>query len=91
MVMHTKTNLTMRIDDELKKQVSALFKSLGLDMTTATTIFYKQALRHNGLPFEVKLDGLNQETLRTIDDARNKKNLSKEFTSIDDLMESLNA
>lgn len=89
--MGNKTNLTMRIDNELKKEVSILFKNLGLDVTTATTIFYKQVLRCNGLPFEVKLDVPNQETLKTIDDSRNKKNLSEEFTNVDDLMESLNA
>lgn len=33
-----------------------MFKSLGLDLSTATGIFYRQALRYHGLPFEVQLD-----------------------------------
>ncbi|MDY4787992.1 MAG: type II toxin-antitoxin system RelB/DinJ family antitoxin [Bacilli bacterium] len=88
--MGNKITLTMKIDKELKKEVSTIFKNLGLDMTTATTIFFKQVLRCNRLPFEVKLDVPNQETLKTIDDSRNKKNLSEEFTSIDNLMKTLN-
>ena len=50
-----KSNLTIRIEPELKKEASFLFKSLGLDLSTATGIFYRQALRCHGLPFEVKL------------------------------------
>ena len=49
-------NINMRIDDNLKHEAEALFDELGLSMTAATTIFYKQCLYHHGLPFEVKLD-----------------------------------
>ena len=49
-------NINMRIDDNLKHEAEALFDELGLNMTTATTIFYKQCLYHHGLPLEVKLD-----------------------------------
>ena len=51
-----KQNMTLRIEPELKAQAAALFKSLGLDLSTATGIFYRQALRCHGLPFEVKVD-----------------------------------
>lgn len=54
--MATKCNMTLRIEPELKKQAAALFKDLGLDLSTATGIFYRQALRCHGLPFEVKID-----------------------------------
>ena len=54
--MATKCNMTLRIEPELKNQAAALFKDLGLDLSTATGIFYRQALRCNGLPFEVKID-----------------------------------
>ncbi|RKW42874.1 MAG: type II toxin-antitoxin system RelB/DinJ family antitoxin, partial [Lachnospiraceae bacterium] len=50
-----KGNLTLRMDSELKSQASELFKALGLDLSTATGIFYRQALRCHGLPFEVKI------------------------------------
>ena len=49
-------NLNMRIDDNLKKDAEALFDELGLNMTTATTIFFKQCLRCRGIPFELSAD-----------------------------------
>ena len=50
-----KENMTIRMEPELKAQAAALFKSLGMDLSTATGIFYRQALRCHGLPFEVRL------------------------------------
>ena len=44
-----KGNLTLRKDSELKAQASELFKALRLDLSTATGIFYRQALRCHGL------------------------------------------
>ena len=41
----TKGNMTLRMEPELKAQAAALFKSLGMDLSTATGIFYRQALR----------------------------------------------
>lgn len=45
----------IKIDKEIKKQASALFAELGLDMSTAVNIFLRQCLFHNGIPFEIKL------------------------------------
>ena len=55
-----KGNLTIRIEPQLKEEASTLFRSLGLDLSTATGIFHRQALRCHGLPFEVKLDEPNE-------------------------------
>ena len=33
--MASKSNMTLRIEPELKEQAAALFKSLGLDLSTA--------------------------------------------------------
>lgn len=61
-------NLNMRIDDKLKREAEALFDELGLNMTTATTLFLRQCLLQQGLPFEVRLDpfysAANQARLR---------------------------
>ena len=59
-----KGNLTLRIDSELKAQASELFKALGLDLSAATGIFYRQALRCHGLPFEVKIDEPNEPHIK---------------------------
>ena len=64
-----KGNMTLRMEPELKAQAAALFKSLGMDLSTATGIFYRQALRCHGLPFEVKVDEPNACLLYTSDAA----------------------
>jgi len=48
--------VNIRIDDELKVKADALFDELGLNMTTAFTIFIKAAVRQNGIPFEIIID-----------------------------------
>lgn len=49
------SNVTIRIDDELKKQADEMFDELGMSFTTAVNVFVKQALREGALPFEVTL------------------------------------
>lgn len=86
-----KSNLTIRIEPELKEEASALFKSLGLDLSTATGIFYRQTLRCHGLPFEVKLDEPNEITYKAMDDAENGRDMHGPYNSVKELMEALNA
>ena len=89
--MANKENLTIRMEPELKMQAAELFKSLGLDLSTATGIFYRQALRCNGLPFEVKLGEPNETTYAAMEAAENDTDLYGPFDSIDDMMEALDA
>ncbi|CCY82585.1 UNVERIFIED_ORG: hypothetical protein B5F06_07125 [Lacrimispora saccharolytica] len=51
-----KENVTIRVEPELRDQAAALFKTLGMDLSTATGLFYRQALRYRGIPFKVKLN-----------------------------------
>ena len=46
-------NVSIRMDDNLKKQAEDLFNDLGMNLTTAFTIFVKQAIREQGIPFEI--------------------------------------
>ncbi|HAT02843.1 acyl-CoA--6-aminopenicillanic acid acyl transferase [Lachnospiraceae bacterium] len=89
----TKSNMTIRIDPELKKEASSLFKSLGLDLSTATGIFYRQALRCHGLPFDVKADEPNAVTYAAMEEAEQmlKDPNTRKFSSIDELFAELNA
>ncbi|WP_294160628.1 type II toxin-antitoxin system RelB/DinJ family antitoxin [uncultured Selenomonas sp.] len=48
------TSMTIRMDPEIKKEAQELFRSLGLDMTTAINLFLRQSLMHRGLPFAVR-------------------------------------
>jgi DNA-damage-inducible protein J len=53
--------VNMRIDDELKNKADLLFDELGLNMTTAFTMFIKAAVRQNGIPFELSIDPFYSE------------------------------
>lgn len=67
------------------------FQSLGMDLSTATGIFYRQALRYHGLPFEVKLDEPNEVTYEAMAAAENDEEMYGPFDSVAEMMEALNA
>ena len=90
-LMANKENVTLRIDHDIKVQATKLYKSLGLDMSTATGIFYRQALQHRGLPFDVRIEEPNIETYAAMEDATKRKNLNGPFDSVEELMESLDS
>ena len=46
-------NITIRIDDDIKKQLQELMTELGLDITTYFTMAAKQAIREQRIPFEI--------------------------------------
>ena len=48
-------NLYTRIDPQLKEQAEYILNSLGLPPSSAITMFYKQVVLQQGLPFDVKL------------------------------------
>lgn len=64
-------NLHVRIEPELKEQAENILNSLGLPPFSAITMFYKQVILQQGLPFDVKLgyrkpvdiSSMSQETL----------------------------
>lgn len=49
-------NVNIRVDDSLKKEAERIFSELGLSMSTATNVFYKQVVRCGGIPFDMKVD-----------------------------------
>ena len=48
------TNLTIRIDEGLKREAETLFNRIGMNMTVAINIFFRQAVREQAIPFELK-------------------------------------
>ena len=85
------TNINVRVDANLKQSA----ESLGLNMSTAITMFLKSAVNHDGIPFEVKRISPNAETkaaLAEYDQMKLHPENYKRYDSFDDLMnEVLNA
>ena len=46
-------NVTIRMDEQLKKQAEELFSDFGLSFNAALTMFVKQAVREQRIPFEI--------------------------------------
>jgi DNA-damage-inducible protein J len=55
------TNLTIRIDENLKHQAEALFEKVGLTMSAAINVFFRQAVRDQAIPFQIKAKS-NEDT-----------------------------
>ena len=80
------------IDADLKQQATELFANLGLDMSSAVTLFLHQCILHNGLPFKIEMPKYNNKLLFAIDEA---KRISRDpdikgYTSMEDLKSALN-
>ena len=50
------TSITIRMDESLKKQAETLFNEIGMNMTTAFTIFAKTAVRQQKIPFTLDVN-----------------------------------
>jgi DNA-damage-inducible protein J len=48
------TNLTIRIDENIKQEAETLFGKIGLNMSSAINVFFRQAIREQSMPFELK-------------------------------------
>lgn len=82
------TSITIRMDENLKKQAEILFEDMGLNMTTAFTIFTKAVIRQNKIPFEIAADPFyaesNMKVLeRRIADIESGKSVLKEHDLIE--------
>ena len=55
------SQVSFRIDDQLKADGERLFKSMGMNMSVAITVFIQQSLQRGKLPFEVVGDPFYSE------------------------------
>ncbi|MGL4484033.1 MAG: type II toxin-antitoxin system RelB/DinJ family antitoxin [Anaerovoracaceae bacterium] len=85
------SNVSIRMDAELKKQFEQFCSDIGMNMTTAMNIFAKKVVREQRVPFELSVDVPNEETIQAIENVKNRVGLSKGFSTVKDLMEDLNA
>ena len=71
-----------RVEPELKQEAETVFSKLGLSVTQAITLFYKQVTLQQGLPFAVKIP--NAETREALQNAYDGEDLT-EYESLDAL------
>lgn len=61
-----KVSTNINLDADLKRSAQTLLKDLGMDLTTAVTIFLRQTVREQGIPFAIKRDVPNAETIAAL-------------------------
>lgn len=66
----TTTNISIRMDSNLKTQAETLFAELGMNLSTAFNIFVRQSLREGGIPFKIELEQPNAETIAAMLEAK---------------------
>ncbi|MEO5333189.1 MAG: type II toxin-antitoxin system RelB/DinJ family antitoxin [Magnetococcus sp. YQC-5] len=71
-----------RIEPSVKQDAEEILKDLGLSVTEAITLFYRQIVMHRGLPFQVRIP--NETTRAAMQDALDGINLA-EWTDLDAL------
>ncbi len=76
-----------RVEPELKSEVENILNQLGLTVTEAITLFYKQVKLKKGIPFSLKIP--NATTIKTMQDTDEGKNLIYS-ESVDEMFEKLN-
>lgn len=64
--MEKTSTVQIRVEPELKASVEKVLDDLGLSMSSAISLFLKQVVLHDGLPFPVKIP--NVETKAALDE-----------------------
>ena len=90
--MPNTANLNVRIDPELKAQAENLFSDLGMTLTTAITVYFRQAVRENRIPFEIKRDDPTRATAAALREAEAiaRDGQTKGYTDPAELLRDLN-
>ena len=62
--------LQVRVDKETKKQASAIYASLGMDLSTAVRVFLKKSILIGGMPFEVSIGETRAQAMLSLQKMR---------------------
>ena len=90
--MSTSTNVTVRMDSDVKRECEGIYGALGINLSTAINVFLRKSIRAGGFPFDVRLDDRpNRETMAALLEAdRNAKDPSaRRYHSVKELFSDL--
>lgn len=89
----TTSNISIRMDADLKAAAESLYSELGMNLSTAFNIFVRQSLREGGIPFRITTEIPNHDTIAAMLEAERIANDSsvKGYTDVDELLADLNA
>ena len=85
------SNVSIRMDEDVKREFDRICTALGINMSTAVTMFAKTMIREQGIPFELKLNVPNEVTAAAIEEGRRLAydKSAAGYSSMDDLKAAL--
>ena len=86
----SKVSTNINLDPDLKKSAQELFSDLGMDLSTAVTIFLKQAVLNQGIPFEIKREIPNQTTVNALNEFYEMKEHPEKYKRYSSFKEAMN-
>lgn len=88
----SKISTNISIDPILKANAIALFSALGLDLSTAITLFLLQSVREQRIPFEISLNVPNQTTIDAFNELpsmKSDKNSYKRYNDFEEILKEI--
>ena len=90
--MSKTTSMNIRIEPSLKKQVEEILTDLGMNISDAVTIYFKQIVLTDSIPLQIKRPKFNKETLEAIKEAdeimKHPENY-KSYTNVYEMIEEI--
>ena len=62
-------SVTIRVDEQTKRDVVEIVEDFGLDLSSVTRAFYRQIVRERRIPLTLSYPEPNEESLESIRDA----------------------
>ena len=75
-------NLYARIEPEVKEEAENILSSLGISVSSAINMFYKQIILQKGIPFDIKLPDNHPLNIKSMTSEELNRELEKGYTDI---------
>ena len=75
-------NLYARIEPDVKEQAESILAALGIPVSNAINMFYKQIILQRGIPFELKLPAPNIPDINKLSQAELNAELEKGYQDV---------
>ena len=86
--------INIRVEPELKKEVEETLNDLGMNIADAVTVFLKQVVLTEGIPFMIRKPKYNKENIEAINEAQEilkNPEKCKKYDNVQELLEDLNS
>lgn len=86
-------SLNIRIEPELKKEVESTLNDLGMNIAEAVTIFLKQVVLTDSIPFVIKKPKFSKDLIEAINEAEDiakNPDMYKSYNNLTEILEDIN-